>query len=84
MSVPTLRPVGVRGCPVVERGESMFRVQRLIDTNADMAVIVGVHGIAQRHSVLPHDAEDGTPTPMLMARSGHTSMRSLVRYARMF
>ena len=35
-----------------------------------------------RHSALTHDAEDGTSTPMLMARSGHTSVRSLVRYAK--
>lgn len=35
-----------------------------------------------RHSALTHDAEDGTSTPMLMARSGHTSVRSLVKYAR--
>ncbi len=27
-----------------------------------------------RHSALTHDAEDGTGTPMLMARSGHTSV----------
>jgi integrase/recombinase XerC/integrase/recombinase XerD len=35
-----------------------------------------------RHSALTHGAEDGTPTPMLMARSGHTSVRSLAKYAR--
>jgi integrase len=35
-----------------------------------------------RHSSLTHDAEDGTSTPMLMARSGHTSVRSLAKYAR--
>ena len=35
-----------------------------------------------RHSALTHDAEDGTGTPMLMARSGHASVRSLVRYAK--
>jgi integrase len=35
-----------------------------------------------RHSALTHDAEDGTGTPMLMASSGHTSVRSLARYAR--
>jgi integrase len=35
-----------------------------------------------RHSALSHDAEDGTGTPMLMARSGHTSVRSLAIYAR--
>jgi integrase/recombinase XerC/integrase/recombinase XerD len=35
-----------------------------------------------RHSKLTHEAEDGTSTPMLMALSGHTSVRSLARYAR--
>jgi len=30
-----------------------------------------------RHSALTHDAEQGTGTPMLMAYSGHTSVRSL-------
>jgi integrase/recombinase XerC/integrase/recombinase XerD len=35
-----------------------------------------------RHSALTHDAESGTGTPMLMARSGHTSARSLAKYAR--
>jgi integrase len=35
-----------------------------------------------RHSALTHAAEDGVNTAMLMARSGHTSVRSLVRYAR--
>ncbi|MGW0705432.1 hypothetical protein ACWD4G_05585 [Streptomyces sp. NPDC002643] len=35
-----------------------------------------------RHSALTHDAEDGTSTPRLPARSRHTSVRSLERYAR--
>jgi len=35
-----------------------------------------------RHSALTHDAENGASTPMLMAKSGHTSVASLVRYAR--
>ena len=35
-----------------------------------------------RHSALTHDAELGTGTPMLMARSGHMSVRSLAKYAR--
>jgi integrase len=35
-----------------------------------------------RHSALTHDAETGTSTPMLMAKSGHTSVRSLAKYAR--
>ncbi|ONH32958.1 multimer resolution protein [Pseudofrankia asymbiotica] len=35
-----------------------------------------------RHSSLTHDAENGTSTPMLLARSRHASARSLERYAR--
>jgi integrase/recombinase XerD len=35
-----------------------------------------------RHSALTHAAEDGTNTPMLLARSRHASIRSLERYAR--
>lgn len=35
-----------------------------------------------RHSALTHEAEDGTNTPTLWARSRHASVRSLERYAR--
>ena len=35
-----------------------------------------------RHSALTHAAEDGASTPMLMKLSGHTSMRSVAKYAR--
>jgi integrase/recombinase XerD len=35
-----------------------------------------------RHSALTHEAEDGTNTPMLLARSRHASVRSLERHAR--
>ncbi|MEO3863276.1 tyrosine-type recombinase/integrase [Acrocarpospora sp. B8E8] len=35
-----------------------------------------------RHSALTHEAEDGTNTPTLLARSRHASVRSLERYAR--
>ena len=35
-----------------------------------------------RHSALTHDAEAGASTPMLLAKSGHTSVASLARYAR--
>ncbi|WP_245546990.1 tyrosine-type recombinase/integrase [Nocardia brevicatena] len=35
-----------------------------------------------RHSRLTHAAEDGASTPMLMTLSGHTSVRSLAKYAR--
>lgn len=35
-----------------------------------------------RHSALTHAAEDGTNTAVLLAYSGHTSVASLARYAR--
>lgn len=35
-----------------------------------------------RHSRLTHVAEDGASTPVLMKLSGHTSVRSLAKYAR--
>ncbi|CAI7976793.1 Tyr recombinase domain-containing protein [Frankia sp. Hr75.2] len=35
-----------------------------------------------RHAALTHDAESGTSTPMLLARSRHATARSLERYAR--
>ena len=35
-----------------------------------------------RHSALTHAAEGGMSAPMMMTKSGHTSVRSLVRYAR--
>jgi len=35
-----------------------------------------------RHSALTHAAEDGMSAPMMMTKSGHSSIRSLGRYAR--
>ncbi len=35
-----------------------------------------------RHSALTHLAEDGVPTVLLMAKSRHSSLRTLQRYAR--
>jgi len=35
-----------------------------------------------RHSRLTHAAEDGASTPVLMKLSGHSSVRSLVKYAK--
>ena len=35
-----------------------------------------------RRFALTHAAEDGASTPMLMKMSGHTSVRSLAKYAR--
>jgi integrase len=42
----------------------------------------GPHTLHQlRHSRLTHAAEDGASTPVLMKLSGHTSVRSLAKYA---
>ena len=35
-----------------------------------------------RHFALTHDSEDGASLPLLMTKSGHTSVRSLGKYAR--
>jgi integrase/recombinase XerC/integrase/recombinase XerD len=35
-----------------------------------------------RHSALTHDAEDGASAPMLMTKSGHSSLKTLGKYAR--
>jgi integrase/recombinase XerD len=35
-----------------------------------------------RHGALTHTAEEGTSTPVLLARSRHASIRSLERHAR--
>ncbi|MFC9660071.1 tyrosine-type recombinase/integrase [Nocardia sp. NPDC127606] len=35
-----------------------------------------------RHSRLTHAAEEGASTPVLMKLSGHSSVRSLARYAK--
>ena len=40
-------------------------------------------GLCRAPFEVPEDAEEGTGTPMLMARSGsYTSVRSLAKYAR--
>jgi integrase/recombinase XerC/integrase/recombinase XerD len=35
-----------------------------------------------RHSALTHDAEEGASAPLLMTKSGHSSLRTLGKYAR--
>jgi integrase len=35
-----------------------------------------------RHSALTHDTEDGASAPMLMTKSGHSSLRTLGKYTR--
>lgn len=63
-----------------ELGRARLSYQRAAELFAAASGGATLHQL--RHSALTHDAEDGTGTPMLMARSGHTSVRSLARYAR--
>ena len=61
-------------------GKARLSYRQAEDLFKDAAGGATLHQL--RHSALTHDAEDGTSTPMLKARSGHTSVRSLARYAR--
>ena len=83
------RPVATNDlCPITRRARLSYRraaeifehaTRRLADP-VDQAHGWTLHQL--RHSMLTHEAENGTSTPTLLARSRHTSVRSLVRYAR--
>jgi integrase len=61
---------------------SYRRAAELFETHT-AAIAGGPFTLHQlRHSGLTHAAEDGASTPMLMALSGHTSVRSLVKYTK--
>jgi len=82
-AVPTLDM-----CPDTGRGRLSYRraAELFEHATTPLAAAAGrptgwtLHQL--RHSALTHDAENGTNTPMLLARSRHASMRSLERYAR--
>lgn len=63
-----------------ERGHARLSYQQAAALFSEASGGATLHQL--RHSALTHDAEEGTGTPMLMARSGHTSVRSLAKYAR--
>ncbi len=67
-------------CDRDERGRARLSYQQAEALFTEASGGATLHQL--RHSALTHDAEDGTGTPMLMARSGHTSVRSLAKYAR--
>jgi integrase/recombinase XerD len=81
-------------CPVTGRARLSYRraaelfeqsTRRLAHPEATSAELASLHGwnLHQlRHSMLTHEAENGTNTPTLLARSRHASVRSLERYAR--
>ncbi|KAB1990877.1 site-specific integrase [Streptomyces triticiradicis] len=69
------------------RGEEIFEESTRLLANPlarpeDVEDLAGWTLHRLRHSALTHDAENGTSTPMLLARSRHASVRSLERYAR--
>ncbi len=63
-----------------EHGHARLSYQRAAELFAKASGGATLHQL--RHSALTHAAEDGTGAPMLMALSGHTSVRSLAKYAR--
>ncbi|MEV4281480.1 tyrosine-type recombinase/integrase [Actinoplanes xinjiangensis] len=75
-------------CPVTGRARLSYRraaeifeeTTRPLADPVDRAQGWTLHQL--RHSMLTHEAENGTSTPTLLARSRHTSVRSLARYAR--
>jgi integrase len=63
-----------------ERGRARLSYQQAAALFSGASSGATLHQL--RHSALTHDAEESTGTPMLMARSGHASVRSLAKYAR--
>jgi site-specific recombinase XerD len=62
---------------------SYRRAAELFETHTSADAAGGPFTLHQlRHSGLTHAAEDGASTPMLMALSGHTSVRSLAKYTK--
>ncbi|MBO2461731.1 tyrosine-type recombinase/integrase [Actinomadura violacea] len=62
-------------CPVTGRARLSYR--RAAELFKD---VTGLRLHDLRHSQLTHEAETGTNPPMLLARSGHASLRSLEPY----
>jgi integrase/recombinase XerD len=75
---PTRAVPSVDRCPLTGRARLSYRraAELFGQVNPDLTL----HQL--RHSALTHAAEDGTTTPILLARSRHASVRSLERYAR--
>ena len=61
-------------------GRSRLSYRRAAEIFTDASGGATLHHL--RHSALTHLAEDGVPTVLLMAKSRHSSLRTLKRYAR--
>jgi integrase len=75
---PTRAVPSVDLCPVT--GHARLSYRRAAELFGESTNGWTLHQL--RHSALTHAAEDGTNTPILLARSRHASVRSLERYAR--
>jgi integrase/recombinase XerC/integrase/recombinase XerD len=78
---PSVAPVDVD--PTTGRARLSYRRAAELFGESTAMLTDGPFTLHQlRHSALTHAAEDGASTPMLMKLSGHTSMRSVAKYAR--
>lgn len=90
---PTRPVASLDLCPVTKRARLSYRraaeiFEQMTRSLAhpgvkgeDLAALDGWTLHQLRHSQLTHEAENGTNTPTLLARSRHASVRSLERYA---
>jgi integrase len=76
--VPARAPAAVDLCPVTGHGRLSYRQAEALFRAASGGWTL--HQL--RHSALTHLAEANVALPLLMAKSRHTSLRSLQRYAR--
>ena len=67
-------------CGVIERQHGIIESLARLASPAGREQGWTLHQL--RHSMLTHEAEAGTNTPTLLARSRHASIRRLERYAR--
>ncbi len=80
---PARTPAAVDLCPVTGRGRLSYERAEYLFKRGSLKITSRGWTLHQlRHSALTHLAEVGVNLPLLMAKSGHQSLRSLQRYAR--
>jgi len=80
---PARAPASLDQCPITGRGRLSYeRSAYLFKQHSLQLTTTGWTLHQLRHSALTHLAEDGVNLPLLMAKSGHESLRSLQKYAR--
>jgi len=80
---PARAPASVDLCPVTGRGRLSYERAEYLFKHHSLKITTRGWTLHQlRHSALTHLAEEGVNLPLLMAKSGHESLRSLQRYAR--